>query len=76
MKPISFKNANTIYAKDQPEYLPLVVHKDEGGTVTSLWKLTPFERLKILFTGRLWLQNLTFNRPLQPQLPSVNNPLE
>jgi hypothetical protein len=29
------------------------------------------ERIKIFLTGQLWLKVMTFNRPLQPQLPIV-----
>ncbi len=33
MKPIEFEEQNCIYAKDQPEYLPLPAHKTEDGRV-------------------------------------------
>jgi hypothetical protein len=71
MKPISFPEHNAVYAKDQPEYLPLPVYRDPNGTVTSCWSLSFRERLKVLFAGRLWLTTLTFNHPLQPLLPWV-----
>ena len=74
MKPIGFPEQNCVYAKDQPEYLPLPVHKTEDGMVISCWALTWRERFKMLFTGRMWWSVLTFNYPLQPQLPSVNRP--
>ena len=34
------------------------------------------ERLKILFTGSIYLSILTFNRPLQPQLMRSYNPVK
>ena len=71
MKPVKFKEANTVYAEDQSEYLPLPVHKDEDGQVTSCWKLSFWERLIVFFAGRVWLSNLTFNQPLQPIFISV-----
>ena len=74
MKPIEFPEQNCVYAKDQPEYLPLPVHKTEDGMVVSCWALTWRERVKMLFTGRMWWSVLTFNHPLQPQLPSVDRP--
>ena len=74
MKPIKFHEANCTYAEDQPEYLPLPVFREKDGTVTSLWKLTLKERIKILFTGKLWLTVLTFNKPLQPLLLRVDYP--
>ena len=66
MKPIETKITNTIYAKNQPEYLPLPVYREKNGTVTSCWKLSFIERIKILFTGKLRVKVLTFNKPLQP----------
>jgi hypothetical protein len=56
------------YAKDQPPYLPLPVVKllDDGGMVISRWRLTWIERLRVLFTGDVFLSQLTFNEPLQP----------
>ena len=75
MNPIKFKEVNCTYAENQPQYRPLPTHKDRIGTVTSCWQLTWKERLRVLFTGELWLQQLTFNQPLQPQLPSTVKPL-
>ena len=75
MEPIKFPEHNTVYAEDQPEYLPLPVFKAEDGPLVSCWKLTWRERFKVLFTGRLWLMSLTFNQPLQPILPQVDKPL-
>lgn len=64
-----------IYAKNQPEYLQLPCHKQPDGTLTIRWKLTWTERFKIFFTGSLWHQILTFNRPLQPQKLHTNCPI-
>jgi hypothetical protein len=81
MKPIEFEEQNCVYAEDQPEYLPLPVFKEKGeeGAVTSCWALTWRaltwrERLRLLWTGRVWLTVWTFNEPLQPQLLRVNYP--
>lgn len=76
MKPIRFKEQNCVYAENQPEYLPLPVHKTQNGTVCSCWKLSFRERLKVLFTGKVWMLVLTFNQPLQPQLPSIDTPFQ
>jgi len=74
MKPIKFKEHNCVYAKDQPEYLPLPAYKvnDERGEVIFCMHLSFKERFKILFTGRLWCSLLTFNKPLTPSFHSVN----
>jgi hypothetical protein len=76
MIPIDFPQKNCVYAKNQPEYLELSAHKDKDGIVTSCWRVTFWERIRILFTGRLYFQTMTFNQPLQPQKPSIENPLE
>jgi len=74
MKPIEFAGVNCTYAKDQPEYLPLPVMKSSGpeGECISCWELSLRERIKILFTGKLWLSLWTFHKPLTPVLPTVN----
>jgi hypothetical protein len=75
MEPIDFKERTHIIAENQPQYLPLPAFVSEGGTVISCWKMTFRERIRVLFTGKLWLTVLTFNKPLQPQLPEVKRPL-
>ncbi|GAJ06033.1 unnamed protein product, partial [marine sediment metagenome] len=74
MKPITFKGANVVFAENQPEYIPLPAHIVKDGTVISCWGLSLSERIKIFFSGRLWLRILTFNEKLQPQLPEVDHP--
>ena len=68
MKPINFPEQNVVYAENQPEYLPLPALKANTpqGEVVSCWKLSFKERVRILFTGRLWVCLLSFNRPLTP----------
>jgi hypothetical protein len=74
MKPIEFKHQNVIYAKDQPEYQPLPALKldTSEGEVISCWHLSFKERLKILFTGKMWVSLMSFNKPLTPSFLSVN----
>jgi hypothetical protein len=74
MKPVRFEGCNTTFAKSQPGYLPLPAHKTAKGLVTSCWKLSLWERLAVATTGRMFLQMLTFNRPLQPLKMSVFKP--
>jgi hypothetical protein len=77
MKLIEFKEQTVVIAKDQPEYEPLPAHVFEGestGRIACCWKLTWWERIKLLFTGRVWHQVLTFGRSLQPQLLTVEKP--
>lgn len=75
MKPMEFPQQTMVLAKDQPEYIPLPVFYDSQGPegiAISCFKLSWRERIKILFTGRLWIQQLTFHRGFSPQLPSVD----
>lgn len=74
MKPIQFKESNCTYAEHQSQYQPLPVFKTKDGQVVSCWALTFWERINILFTGRLWWSVLTFNNPLQPQTPLITKP--
>lgn len=74
MKIVKFKECNSIYAKDQPEYLPLPAHRADDGEATSCWGLSFLERLKVILTGKIYLSVLTFNRPLQPQKMLVDKP--
>ena len=74
MKPIEFKGVNVTYAKDQDEYLDLPGLKRGAPQheLVTCWRLSFRERLKMLFTGKLWLSIWTFGHPLQPLLPTVN----
>lgn len=73
MKPIKFKEANRDFAKGQPEYKPLPALKLDGedGHVISCWKANIFERICILITGKVWLNLMTFNKPLTPSYISA-----
>ena len=73
MKPIEFSEQNMVWAANQLPYLPLPAWSDQKQTI-SLWQMSWWERIKMLFTGRLWLCQLNFGSPLQPQCPSVDYP--
>ena len=74
MKPIKFKHQNSTYAKNQLEYQPLPALKIEGeeGHVVSCWKMSFKERIIVLFTGKIWMNLMSFNKPLMPSFLSVN----
>lgn len=76
MKPIKFSHSNVIYAENQLEYNPLPSHKSEDGIVTSCWAMTWVERFRAFLTGKIYVQTMTFNDALQPQLVWAKNPLE
>jgi hypothetical protein len=73
MKPIEFAEQTMVWAKDQPPYLPLPAWVNERETV-SCWGLTWGDRLRLLFTGRLWLRQMNFGSPLQPQQVTAYSP--
>lgn len=71
MKNVKFDGCNVVYGENQPEYIPLYAQKIDNVAITC-YHLSLKERFKILFTGLLWLGQMTFGQPLQPQLPTVN----
>lgn len=76
MIPIEFPEQTDILAKNQPQYLPMPVHRctDSTGKMTFCWKLTWQERFKLLLTGKIWQQVMTFHGALQPQRLSIDKP--
>lgn len=77
MKLIEFPEQTVVIAKDQPPYIPLPAYQypdDDEGQIVCCWSLSWRERFKVLFSGRIWHNVLTFNKPLQPQLLQVDKP--
>ena len=77
MKLIEFPEQKVVIAKDQPEYMPMPAWgqpNDPKGQIVCCWKLTLRERLKLLWTGRIWHSMLTFHKPIQPQLLTIDKP--
>lgn len=68
-----------VLAKDQPEYIPLpvacVTYCDGTRSCISSYRLTWRERLRLLITGLVWWEQLTFGSPLQPQKMYTSEPL-
>jgi hypothetical protein len=71
--------SEVILAKDQPQYLPLPVanfqYSDGTESMISCYHLSWRERLRILITGKVWWEQLTFGSPLQPQKMYLAEPL-
>ena len=57
-----------VYAKEQPEYLPLRTLKsqEDSGRVISRWTLTDEQRKAVAEGADIFLMLLTFHWPLQP----------
>jgi len=58
----------TVYAKDQPEYIPLraLRSRTDDGRVMSRWSLTSEQRKAVAEGADIFLTLMTFNGPLQP----------
>ena len=63
-----------IRAKDQDEYLtlPAYVADDEYTTMITCQCLNLWERIKVLFTGKIWVIEMTFGKPITPRHMNVN----
>lgn len=78
MQPIKFKEVNKTYAENQPQYIPLPSYvgnalDNKEGDVVFCMGLSFKERVKILFTGRLWCSLRMFrdkNGYVNPLTPS------
>ena len=65
MKAIKFKGC------DEYEKLPSSLDREKGMVITC-YKLSCMDSLKVIFTRKVWLGQITFDKPLQPQKLSVN----
>ena len=76
MKLLHFPEQNGVIAKHQPQYIPMPVHftNDPEGRLVCCWQLSFVERIRILFTGKVWHQIKTFHQQLQPQLLTISKP--
>lgn len=80
MRPISpivpgCEQAEIVFAKDQPQYLPLPALRVEDGTrIITRWRLSWRERLTVLLRGDLYLWVSTFGKPLQPVMLDTRVP--
>lgn len=74
MTPINFPGCTTTIAKNQPQYRPLPCQElhDPNDTVLICWRLSLWERIKIMLTGNLWQYALRFGNPMMPQTLTVS----
>ena len=66
VEPTTDKGQPVVFAKDQPQYLPLPARRTDDGRVITEWSLTEEERDRIARGENIRLTLLTFNQPLQP----------
>lgn len=74
LTPVAFPEANAVLGKGQEQYQPLPVYRAKDGLTVSCWRLTFWQRVKLLVTGRVWVMQLTFNQMFQPQLLQADSP--
>ena len=73
MNAVKFKDCNVEFAKNQKEYKTLPAFYDkENGIVITCYKLSLKDLFKVVFTRKVWLGQMTFNKPLQPQKLSAD----
>ena len=73
MKSIEFKDVNVRFAENQEQYqtLPALRIGDEKDTIITCWGLSIKERLRLLFTGRIWMSEMNFHGNLTPRFFST-----
>lgn len=64
------------YAEHQSAYVPLRALVAPDGRVLTRWALSPEQRQAVAQGADLYLQTLTFGRPLQPVLLGVSRELD
>lgn len=78
MKPCKFPEQNTTLGNEQSPYRPLPCHRlrrDPHGRIIICIKMSFAERVKLLFTGKLWHTVTTYNMPMnQPHQYSADKP--
>jgi hypothetical protein len=60
------------------DYLDLpaveITYADGSKSTVTRWYLTVWERLRLLFTGSIWWEQMNFGEPLQPVKPRIYEP--
>jgi len=68
MKPIKFKEQTCVFAENQPQYISLPAHKvnNKEGEIIFCMKMNFIEKIRVLFTGKIWVSLMMFQKPLTP----------
>lgn len=77
VSPVYFPDdpAEVVYAKDQPDYMPLPAYRTADGRVVTRWRFVSWRgRWRAFWRGEVFLSVLTFNKPLQPVLLTTRKP--
>lgn len=73
MRAVDFVGSDRVIAKNQQEYRNLPAYYAQG-RVTTFWKPSIWDRIRMVFGGGIWLQVLTFGNPLQPLMMATEKP--
>ena len=73
MKALNFKHQTVVFAENQPQYTPLPALKLETkeGEVIFCMGLSFWERLRVLFLGKIWVSLMMFGNDLTPSFHST-----
>jgi len=71
--PVKFPEAEATYGRRNAPFVPVHVFVDDE-EVISCWQLSWWERIVIVWTGRLWLRQYTKGDKMHPQYPQVELP--
>ncbi|KKN39260.1 hypothetical protein LCGC14_0745430 [marine sediment metagenome] len=77
VEPTDAPGRKVVFAAEQADYLPLVAHFTDGGTVLTRWRPNENERRAIMDGACIDLEVMTFGQPLQPlhvTVQGVNEP--
>ncbi|MBE9490863.1 MAG: hypothetical protein IMY67_11255 [Bacteroidetes bacterium] len=67
MKPTKFKEHNTVIKTPKDFYdIPIFAADTVEGHVVMCYGLSFWERLRVLFTGKIWISVLSYQKPLNP----------
>ena len=67
MKSTEFPEVNVRIAEHQPQYETLpAFYNEEEGSMTFCFELDPQELEQVKITGKIWIKQLTFGKPMQP----------
>ena len=75
MAPVKFDECNVVLCENDPDYKPLPILRQQsadGVEVISCWKLSLVDRIKVLFTGRVWVDVFTAKGSPQPIILSAD----
>ncbi len=76
MHPVNFEDQNLVLGGGSTGAQDLPVHQDtKKGECISCWKMSLKERVKALFTGKVWL-NVHFGGTQPPVLLTVDKPFK